>query len=215
MVIVASIIDRRTPKPPELSANEEQFLKIIEALRSLDTYFDEKIEFSRIEASKNLSKVEKRLSEPSSRTSVTYIWGALTRDVNEGLRLLKRNLNERLLPSLSQDNEEELRKAYSVIEELAGYFLDPEVSELNRLNQSLSNLPSTITTVAISPSIPYFQKHPKAQHIVMESVFALAGSISFLAGTSFFAMSSQNAFNLACMVWATLTAGYVVIIFKR
>ncbi|MDD1745115.1 MAG: hypothetical protein LUQ20_04810, partial [Candidatus Methanoperedens sp.] len=65
------------------------------------------------------------------------LWEKLTKDENENLNILKKNINERLIPSIksiTKDNEEEVNKVYSNLEKLAQYLLSPTISELKNLN---------------------------------------------------------------------------------
>jgi len=74
LVIIGSRIKRRTPLPPALTPGEKEFLKIFDVLKNLDTYFENEteFEFSRFEAAKTLSKVEKDLYKPKPSSSGIY-----------------------------------------------------------------------------------------------------------------------------------------------
>ena len=211
LIVIGQMINRKISAPPSLSINEKEFLKVFEVLKNLDVYFKSGIEFSKVEAAKNLSKVERNITEPSNGSRV--LWNALTRDANENLRLLKRNLKERLLPFISQGGEEEIKKAYSITEKVAEYLLNPRVSELKDLNESMSELPSRVEEKA--PLVPFFERHPRLRHAGFEFIFGFVGFVSFYIGTKFSDVSIEHAYYLAWIIWVTLTAGYMAIVIRK
>ena len=211
LMVSGQIINRKVSAPPSLSVNEKEFLKAFEVLKNLDTYFKNGIEFSKIEASKNLSKVERDMTEPSNGSRV--LWNALTRDVNENLRLLKRNLKERLLPSISQGKQDEIKKAYSITEKIAEYLLNPTVSELKDLNESMSELRSYVEEKP--PLVPFFERHPKLRHASVELIFGVVGFAVYYIGIEFLNISTDTAYIAGTAVFGTLTAGYMAIVGRK
>lgn len=206
LIVVGTRVNRRSPAPPKVSLREELFLKVFEALNDLDTYFKQNIEFSKVEAARKLSKIERGFYEPSS--SSRTLWKELIKDRDEHLRLLKRNLKERLLPTINRGGKEEVKKTYSITEKFAYYLLNPTVQALKDLNDSMSELPTYIEEK--TSVIPFLERHPKLQFIGYELVFAFAGFIAYYAGTTSLNISIEHAYYLAWMIWVTLTAGYAV-----
>jgi hypothetical protein len=211
LAMIGVKLNKRTPAPVKLSMDEEAFLKVVESLKDLDTYLEQNIEFSKAEAVKKLSGVERDLYE--STTSSRGLWEALSKDRNEALRLLKRDLKEKLLPAINQGGREEIKKAYSIIEKFAWYLLNPTTSALGELNESMAQLP---THVEEKPSIiPFFERHPKIRHVSFELLFALIGFIAYYMGNKFLNISIEHLYYLAWIIWATLTASYMAIIMRR
>lgn len=211
LIMIGTKVNRRTPAPPKLSVNEEKFLKVFEILSSLDIYSKQNIEFSRVEAAKKLSKIERDIYEPS--TSSGRLWKALTKDRVENLRLLKRNLKEKLYPAINQGGKEEIKKAYSIIEKFAEYLLNPTASALEELNESTAELP---TRVEEKPSlVPFFERHPKLRHAGFELVFIFIGYVAYHMGVRFLNIPIEQLYYLAWIIWATLTAGYMSIVMRK
>jgi len=211
LMMVGTKVNRRTPTPPKLSVNEEGFLKVFEALNSLDTYFKQNIEFSRVEAAKKLSKIESDIYEPS--TSYGRLWKALTKDRDEKLRLLKRNLKEKLHPAINQGEREEIKKAYSIMEKFAEYLLSPTASALEELNESTAELSTRVEKKP--PLVPFFERHPKLRHAGFELVFILIGFVAYYMGARFLNIPIEHLYYLAWIIWATLTAGYMTVVMRK
>jgi hypothetical protein len=211
LMMIGIKFSRRTQVPPRLSIEEEEFLKIIESLKDIDTYYEQNIEFSKVEAMEKLSKVERDIYEPS--LSSRSLWQALTKDRNQDLQLLKRNLKEKLLPTINQGGMEEIKKAYSVIERFADYLLNPTANALKGLNDSMSELPSYVEEKA--PVIPFFERHPKLRIAGIEFIFGFVGFVAYYIGTKFLNISTEHAYYLAWVIWVTLTAGYMAIVKKK
>jgi hypothetical protein len=205
LIMIGIKLNKRTPIPPRLSVNEEEFLNVFESLNDLDTYFKEKIEFSKVEAIKKLSRVENHFYEPSS--SSRSLWKALSKDRDEDLHLLKRNLKQKLIPTIKQGGIKEIKKAYSIIEKIAAYLLNPTDTALKALNDSMSELSSYVEEKA--PPIPFFERHPKLRYAGVEFIFAFVGFVAYYTGTVFLNISTEHAYYLAWGIWATLTAGYM------
>lgn len=100
-------------------------------MEDIETFQKEGSKFSRIEAAKRLSKFEKQLIEPEFKGE---LWENLTKEANQNMGLLKWNIKERLIPSMRQGTEEDIKKAYSILEKFAQYLLNPTVSELKNIN---------------------------------------------------------------------------------
>ena len=209
LIMIGQMINRKTSGPPSLSTEEREFLRVFEALRNLDIYFKKRIEFSRVEAAKQLSKVEKDMSEPSSGV----FWKALTGDVNENLRLLKGNLKERLLPAITQGREGETKKAYSITEKFAGYLLNPTASELKDLNKLISELPLSVKEKA--PLMPFLERHPNLRHLSILFINGFSSFLAFYLGVNFLHISTDNAYIAATALFGTLTAGYMAILTRK
>lgn len=144
--------------------------------------------------------------EPSAPSR--SLWQALSkeRDRDEDLRLLKRNLKERLLPVINQGGVEEIKKAYSITERFANYLLNPTTKALKDLNDSMSELPSYMEEKA--PVIPFLGRHPKLRYVGIEFIFGLVSFVAYYIGTNFLNISSEDTYPLACTIWVSLTVGY-------
>ena len=210
LMIIGTKLNRRTHVPSRLSIEEEEFLKVFESLNDFDTYLKQDIRFSKVEAVKKLSRIERDISEPSSEPR--GLWQALSKDRREDLRLLKRNLKERLLPTINQGMIEEIKKAYSITEKFAKYLLNPTATALKDLNDSMSELPSYEEEKA--PVIPFLERHPKLQYVGIEFIFAFVGFVAYYMGTEL-NISTEHAYYLAWIIWVTLTAGYMAIVKRK
>lgn len=211
LIGIGQKINRRVPLPPKLSIEEEELLKLVESLKNIETYQKQGIDFSRIEAVKGLSEVERHITEPS--WSSYSLWQVFTKDVNENLHLLKRNLKERLLPSITQGKEEDIKKAYSIIEKFAKYLLNPTVSELKDLNESMSELKQVLKEKA--PLIPFFERHPYMRHLSILLINGFCGFLVFHIGVNFLQVSTDNAYIAGTALFGTLTAGYMAIVARK
>lgn len=214
--IGGKVNNRRILVPLRLSATEEEFLKVFEALHDLDTYFNKRIDFSKIEAARKISKFERSIHDP---TSVQTLWKELTKDRDEHLPLLKQNLRERLLPIINWGREEEIKRAFPIIEKIAEYLLNPTASVLEDLNELMSELPTCKKEKV--PLIPFFERYPKLLRYA--SVELLVGLlivlvISFVAyyiGVKFLNTSIGSAYTAAAGLLGALIVVYVTIVMRK
>ena len=202
----------KTLTPPSLSAEEVVFLKVFDALKDLDMYLREKeVEFLKIEAAKKLSKVERSMYEPSA--SRRRLWGRLTRVIDENLRLLKRNLKQKLIPIIRNKEKEEIMNVYPIVEELARYFVNPSLSHLADLNKSMVGLSEYVEEKPLA--IPFFERYPKLRHVCFVLSFALLSYLMYYVGVELLGTSIENTYLTAVIVWATLTAGYIALLRRK
>ena len=126
-----------SPWAPRLSSIEKNFIIIIESLECIERYQEHKVEFSRFEAARKLSKVERQLNRP---TRNYRLWGALMKDDIDCLSQLNLNFRNELIPNLIRGNDEDLNQVYFIIEKFAKYLLNPTISQLKELNVHMSKL---------------------------------------------------------------------------
>ena len=98
-----------SPWAPRLSLIEQNFLVIIESLKCIESYHKDKDEFSRLEAARKLSKVERQLDGP---TRNYRFWSALMKEDIYCLSRLKLNFRNRLIPNLIRGDDENLNQVY-------------------------------------------------------------------------------------------------------
>lgn len=215
LTITGSQINKRKKviAPSKLSASEEEFINIIDALKNLDTYLEDKIDFLKVKAVKNISRTVKRLRDPAP-TSYS-LWKDLTKDRDKELILLNQNIKDRLIPALNQEREVVL-KAYPLVEKLAEYLLNPSAQGLKDLNEAISELPPFRKYQEERRiSIPFFEKHQILQHICIEFIFVVASIITYQIGIKILNTSVDNAFIAATALFGTLTAGYMTVVFVK
>lgn len=126
-----------SPWAPKLSLIEKNILIIIESLKCIESYNNDKDKFSIFEASRKLSKVERQLDGPPRNYR---FWSALMKEDIGCLSLLKLNFRNRLIPNLIRGNDEDLNQVYFIIEKFAKYLLNPTISQLKELNVQMSKL---------------------------------------------------------------------------
>ena len=206
LAIVGGKLKKRSPLPPSLSPEEKEFIKIFDALKNLDTYFeDEKeFEFAKFEAAKILSKIERDLYKPSNSDR---LWDALTKEIDEKLKLLKHNLREKLIPTLRKGGKDEVRKVYPILENLARYFLEPSTFKLDDVNRLMLELPAYKEEK--ESVTPFFERYPYSRHVIAFSLILIIGGITFLLGISFLNISIESAYIAATTITGTLSAGYL------
>lgn len=210
LIIIGSKVKNRKPKPPELLITEKQFLKIYDALLSLDTYIRDGDDFSKNEAVKILIKIENDLTEPD--LSSYELWNELTKDSSRDMILFKRNFKERIIPAINKGSKESINLAYSIIKEFSRFLLNPNNLKLKDLNENISNIPLIVGKK--EPKIKLFRDRPRIKHIILIIIFILPGLMTFYLGSKILNLSNDICFPLACMIWATLTAGYMSISFR-
>jgi len=193
-----------------LSATEEEFLKVFEALDNLDTYFNKRIEFSKIVAARKISKFESSIYDP---TSVQTLWKELTKDRDEHLHLLKQNLRERLLPIINWGREEEIKRAYPIIEKIAEYLLNPTASVLEDLNELMSELPTCKKEKV--PLIPFFERYPKLRYASVELLvgllIVLVSFVAYHIGVKFLNTPIGSAYTAAVGLLGALLGALIVV----
>ena len=144
------------------------FLKIFVALNDIETYQKEGYELSRSEAAKKLSKFEGEIREPVFVPD--SLWESLTGEENENLSIFKRNIKERLIPNITQGNEEEIEEVYSILDKIAKYLINPTVTELSDLNKSISELKLYYEKDSLMPKLVH---SPKLRHAFYLIVFVI------------------------------------------
>lgn len=195
----------------KLSPEEKEFLKIFKVLENIETYQKQKIEFTRFEAEKLLSKFDKNLIEPSG--SSYSLWRGLTKETNENLRLFKRNLNEILIPNITQGDEKDMKKACFVLEKFAKYLLNPTVPGLEGLNNTISGL--KLFPKEKAQVIPFFERYPILPHILVLLLNGFSGFLAFYVGINIVHISTEIAYLAGTALFGTLTAGYIAITGKK
>jgi len=200
--------------PSGLSPNEEEFVELFKALENLDIYFQKREMPFKVEAANCVSRLQKRINVKTLSRMVTdsFLYSLLWR-IEDEFKLLKENLDRRLLPSIDQDNDEMLRKAYRIIEELAEYFIDPSEWKLHQLNASFSNLPLVVEEKPLV--VPLLKRHPIIQHFASFILFGGIAWFSFYLGVTFSIVTRDVAWATAWGLWAALSAGYFVILSRR
>jgi len=209
LIGIGSWINKRRVAPPELSPRESMFLKAIDAIKDIETYLNQEIEFSKIQAIKKLSQIERKLYEPSRTKS---LWKDLTKNTEDELRDLKNNLKDRLIPVLKSGGEEEIQQLHPILEDFAKYLLHPDTSAIKELNNKLRKLPTAITREI---TIPLFEKYPRLRHVLYEICFAVAGYVAYRIGIDLIHISNEHAYYVGCLIWVTLTAAYMGGILKK
>jgi len=194
---------RRRIAPPELSPRERAFLKTVDAIKDIETYLDQEIEFSKIQVANKLSRIEMELSEPST---IKSLWKDLIKDSEDDLRNLKNNLKNRLIPAVKSGGKEEIQQLYPILEDFVEYLLHPNTSAINELNNNLQELPTGITKEI---AIPLLQRYPKLRHVLYEIGFAIVGYAAYYIGINLIHICSYHAYYVGWLIWATLTAGYI------
>ena len=173
-LILLSIGTREEARKSQLApfaTRELFFLKIFGALNDIETYQKEGYELSRSEAAKKLAEFEEEIKEPVFVPD--SLWESLTEEEYENLRLFKRNIKERLIPNITQGNEEEIEDVHSILEKIAKYLINPTVTELSDLNKSISELKLYYEKDSL---IPKLARSPELRHAFFLIVFV---SISF------------------------------------
>ena len=209
LLFIGTKISQRTKKTIDFSITEEKFLEVYEALQDIETYQKDKISFSRIEAVKKLSKVERKIDEPSLESS--SFWASLNKEEIENLRILKWNIKEILLPNITQGNEEDVKKAQIIVVKFGQYILNPTFLKLEGLNKSMAEL--TIYSQETNRLIPLLD-HPYMRHGAFIILFAVAGFISVYLGTQV-GVSIDTSYTVGIGLFGTLTVGYMLFILKK
>ena len=178
-----------SPWAPKLSLIEKNILIIIESLKCIESYHKDKDEFSRIEASRKLSKVERQLDGP---TRNYRFWSALMKEDIGCLSLLKLNFRNRLIPNLIRGNDEDLNQVYLIIEKFAKYLLNPTISQLKELNVQMSKLN---TYPPEESKLKTIFKHTYLKHICISILFI---SLSY------------SVFNIGLIIGVKIDTAYMV-----
>lgn len=200
---------------PQLSIDEEAFLNVYDSLKYIDDFLKGRSGWSRIKATKKLAKVEKKISDveiADKNGKPLLLWEALIKEENKNIGLLKQNLKERLLPSIIQSNEEELKKTYSIIEEFGEFLLNPTILELQDLNKSMLELnPISKKETFVNA----FLKRPSTHHIFIFIIFVIIGIFVYYLGTNILGIQKDNAFIAGTALVGALAGGYIIIIAKK
>ena len=214
LLFIGVKFNRRKSLPREISIEKEEFIEVYESLKYIETYHNEKSDFLRTEIEKKLSKVERRIEEPSWKSY--SLWEIITKEVNEDIRLLKKNIKERLLPNIFHENEEDATRAYITLENFAQYLLSPTISGLKDLNKSMLELTesSQKETRTISQLIPLFG-HPYMRHIYVLIIIGFSSILVFQLGIGVLNVSIDNAYIAGTALFAALTGGYMAFMVRK
>ncbi len=215
LVIIGSRINSRKPLPSKLSIEKEEFIKVYESLEDIETYKEDKSDdFLRTKIEKNLSKVERKIEEPS--WNYDTLWETITKDIYEDIRLLKKNIKERLLPNIFHDKEDDAKRAYLTLEKFAQYLLSPTISGLKELNKSMEELtqhPQKETRI-ISQLIPILGR-PYVRHSYILTIFGFFSFLVFRLGIGVLNVSIDNAYLAGTGLFGALTAGYMAFMIRK
>ena len=177
LMVVSGYLGR--PWPPNLSINEYEFFKVVESLNDIETYQKENIDFSRSEAVKKLSKVERQIKYQQTKYQQmvkNLFWNALMKENIDSLYQFKSNFKERLLPNLKRDNDEDLKKTIFIIEKFAKYLYNPTFSELKDLNKYMLEMDKYPPKESQLKTI---FRHPYMKHLYV--IIAIIGSCSVVS----------------------------------
>jgi len=199
------------PLPTPLSINEQKFFKVVESLKDIENYLNqkEKINFSKIQAAKKLSKIEKKIKAPP-RNDYSF-WKALMKENIDSLGRFKFYFKKRLIPNLIKGNDEDLIKVYAIIEKFAKFLLEPTLSELKVINENMSDLnefPSEESQLKL------FIIHPYMKHAYILIFFIICGYSVYFLGLKVGA-SIDTSYTVGIGLFGTLIAGYLVLIFSK
>ncbi|NJD77415.1 MAG: hypothetical protein FIB08_10020 [Candidatus Methanoperedens sp.] len=178
-------------------------------MEDIETYQKDKID-SRFDASKKLSEVEREINEPDWNKGSDF-WETLTGEANENTRQFKRNLKERLLPSITKGTEEDLKKVCSILEKFAQYLLNPIIPELKDLNKSMSEL--SLYPQEKSRLVPFFG-HPYMHHACFLAIFIVSGAFAYYL-SKYLGSSTDSAISNGFYVPVALIAGYMIFMVKK
>lgn len=209
LMIVGNRITNQKEDLAPFSYHEAAFLRVVDSIKYIETYQKDRIEQSKVEAAKKLFEVKNRIKEPKWENS--RLWEELTAESIENMRLLKRNFEERLLPNITQGGDEDLKKAHCILEKFAQYLLNPIVSELKNINESMSEL--SLYLPEKSRLIPLFE-HPHMRHFYILIIFIVSGFLAFRLGISVGA-STDTAYTVGIGLFGALTAGYMALMMKK
>ncbi|HUV02727.1 MAG TPA: hypothetical protein VMW67_04700 [Desulfobacteria bacterium] len=211
LAYIGDTVIKRSLAPPKLSRTEKEFLNVFAARKDLDDYFKKKIDFVKIEAAKKISKFEKHLYNPSSNS--TNLWVELIKDRNDSLDILRKNLNERLIPSIKRGDDEEIEKAYNIITKVSQYLQNPEdLNILFDLNDLMLKLPTYTEEESIRSSL--FDRYPNFRHIFNLFFFAVFSFFVYYIGVNFSYVSLDTAYTVAILAFVGLTAAYMTNVIK-
>lgn len=202
------------PWPPKLSINEHEFFKVVESLKDIETYQKENSDFSRSEAAKKLSKVERRIIKPQTMYQNPF-WDALVKENVDSLYQFKSNFKERLRPNLIKGNDEDLKKTSFIIEKFAKYLYNPTISELKDLNKYMLEMNQYPPKESLLKTI--------FRHPYMIRLYVLICIIGCIIGCGYLAFyvgikagaSIDTAYATAIGVSGTLTTAYLAYIISR
>lgn len=207
LIMVSHYLGR--PWPPKVSINEHEFLKVVDSLKDIETYQKEKIDFSRFEAAKKLSKVERQIREP--KTLENLIWNALMKENIDCLHQFKLNFKERLLPNLIRGKDEDLKKTIFIIEKFAKYLYNPTISELKDLNKYMSEMNKYPPEESQLKNI---FRHPYMTHLYVLISLIGSGWFVFYLGIKVGA-SIDTAYMVGIALFGTLAAAYLALIIRK
>jgi len=209
LLLIVISLHYKQPLPPKLSATEREFFRVIESLKDTEIYQKDKIIFSRQEAAKKLSKIEKRIKEPQ-RNEYPF-WKGLMKENIDSLRKFRFYFKERLIPNLIKGSDEDLIKVYAIIEKFAMFLLDPKLSVLNDLNKNMSELNKFQPE---DSQIKLFLLHPYIKHTYILTFFIICGYIVYELGLKVGA-SIDTSYTVGIGLSATLMAVYLGLIFSK
>jgi len=123
----------------QVTLEERMYIPTFEALVFLDEYFDPQhpITKSKGRAVIKLKTLERLLK--SSDWQIPNI--SIVKERADHFRRFRRNLVTQLTPSIEQEDKDDLKKGYLALEKFHDYLLNPQVSALVKINESMSSLP--------------------------------------------------------------------------
>lgn len=212
LLLVIAIFISRKAYPYALTTEQYLFLNVYSIITDLDRYYKEKLEYWRVQAGKKIAKVVKSVGSWSSGDLKL-----VRKTLGSHLESLNRNFKSKLLPAITEGDEENLLKAHSILISFAQYLLEPTIDLLEHLNKEMSTI-TTLPTAKLSLVVRFsnlLKIYPVLKHILAGLGCFVGGVFVFLLGVYGFHISVESSYSIGTTFTGTLFIAYITYVSIR
>lgn len=210
IVILVLAIVKKIPSSRIEPSENRMFLRICDALRNIEYYFDDPMAVIHLErARKNLDKL---ISSIRQLTPTTHSM-ILRKAINDPLQRLANNLERRILPLIDYPrSSKNVQQAYSRLESLAFIFIEPATiaQNLPLCNQMLEELPEEVLiTFRFRERLSiFFSAHKILRDVLVLSTFIIGSCVFYYMAVGYLDIVKEYAFTGSVAIFIGLATIY-------
>lgn len=196
------------------SPEDEIFLKVFDAITSLETYMKDKDGF---EPARNQSIKELH----GAYKLIKYHWepskiAVVVKEIGDIIETFKERFDKKLVSTLK--NSTKMKKAQTILAilyEFGDFLIDPNKEKLVNLNEKMNSLPYSEEGKPSYRIIDFLKRHQIPRHTVIVTLFFSIGLFPALFVFYSLGASINTAVQLFVGVFGPLISGYIIYLLKK
>ena len=162
------VIKSKGVPSPYFSPDEQIFLRVFDALVSLETYLKENLEPARFQSLKELQEAYRIIEDSWDPSQI----GVVMKEIGKEIEAFKEGFDRNLIFTLEHGTETE--KVHEILTEFADYLRSPSNVKLTELKEKMDSLPRSKKPRPRYPTIERLKRHQVHKHsIVIAFLFAI------------------------------------------